>query len=155
MNQPRFIPFDALGDAIGLASEGPPLPAPGQWLGSPDVKRALNRANIEAILQEARRVRRRWPLAVCVATGGAVAPTDSAGADLGDIAILPVVHVSRLVWRDPGVAGDSEKGIGDPGARAPSQGGMKLLESFASVESQANPKLLDRNGNDANNHAAA
>lgn len=155
LNEPRFIPSDALEDAIGLASEGPPLPVPGQWLGSPDVKRVLDRENIEAILQEARRVRRRWPLAVCVATGGAVAPTDSAGANLGDIAsVIAPVPVSRLVWRDPDVAGDSEKGIGVPGASS-SQSGMKLLEFFASVESQANPKLLDRNSNGATNHAAA
>jgi hypothetical protein len=106
LNEPRFIPSDALGDAIGLASEGPPLPAPGQWLGSPHVKRELNRENIEAILQEARRVRRKWPLAVCVATGGAVAPSDSAGADLKDVASA-IVKASPAPLKAQGQASPS------------------------------------------------
>jgi len=115
------------------------------------VKRALDRANIEAILQEARRVRRRWPLAVCVATGGAVAPSDSAGADLGDIASA-IVDASLPVQRNLGVDWEGEKGTETPVA-SPILGGMGPMMLQANYQ-QSNQKLLDRNGNDATKRAA-
>jgi hypothetical protein len=86
LNSTSIVPSDQVEDATGLASEGTPFPAPGQWLGELEVDGALTRRNIESILQEARRIRRRWPLAVCLATAGAAVPVIKAGADLEEIA---------------------------------------------------------------------
>jgi len=85
-NEKFVVPSSRLEEAIALASEGAPFPMPGQWLGDFEVQGVLTRVNIESILAEARRVRRRWPLAVYIATAGGAALSEEEENDLGKIA---------------------------------------------------------------------
>lgn len=82
----EFIPRDGVSNAIGLASEGPPFPVPGQWTYRSLSPSEGREPTFLSILQTARRIRSRWPLATWIATGGRAAPSEAAGDDLEAVA---------------------------------------------------------------------
>lgn len=73
LNEGRFFTEEGLTDAIGRAAGGP-FPSPGQRVTGPIRSGTQAKEGFAVIIKEARRMRRTFPLAVWVASGGAVTP---------------------------------------------------------------------------------